>query len=119
MLRSQITFLIAASVTLSGCGSSFFQSRLDASDDEHAIASMEAMMSPFSDEEKEQIAADMLTIAKPDVMLATRPETMTVENVSVAHLYRSLDGMTVAQIRARAKAIRQQESKGKEAKFVR
>jgi hypothetical protein len=116
MLRIRSAFLIVLLVALSGCGSSFFQSRVDASDDEHAIASIEAMLAPYSDEEKEQIAADMMTIAKPDVMLATNPETMTVENVSVAHLHRTLDGMTVAQIRAKAKAIRQKEAREKKSR---
>ncbi|MDR3632968.1 MAG: hypothetical protein P4L84_03975 [Isosphaeraceae bacterium] len=110
-MRRLFVLLLGLLVSMlpSGCG----PPRFDSSTDEQAQASMEAMMNPMTESERETFAADMLTVARPEIDRGRARETMTIETTSLSYMYRSLQGMTAPEIRARAAEIRKsQPAKG-------
>lgn len=67
-------------------------------------------MNPMSESEREAFANDVITIAQPEIRQGMALETMSLKTTSLSYMYRSLNGLTVPEIRARAKAIRKSQA---------
>jgi hypothetical protein len=83
--------------------------RVDASSDEALSKSLKKIADTMSDEEGKQFGADCMELVLPDAMKATLKSAFGKEKVDAprgAQIFKPLHGMTVEEIRAKAKQSR-------------
>jgi len=85
-------------VVLVGCGAP----RFDGSSQKAAEASIEAMSAGMSEEESQQLAASVVTI----LFTENLARAFSGQKPTDAEIYASLDGLTAAEIIAKAEQIR-------------
>ncbi len=104
--RPTLLVLLLATITATGCGAP----RLDATSEETLKTSMDKMTSGMDDAAKKSLAADVTSIVMKDTLrkFLTKGTNKVdkVDKVDKLSLMKSVDGLTVAEIRAKADATR-------------
>jgi hypothetical protein len=96
--------LIPALLLAAGCGPGAV--RIDATTDAIAEASIDAMRQGLTEDQKEQLQADMMALTMPVLMAAMLKEPPEGGRLTAKDLTRPLHGLTAAEIHDRAQARR-------------
>lgn len=114
MRRFLMLVFVLPMLTLVGCSGA----RIDTTNQETTKASMKAMTDGMSKDEQTKFMFDCATVIAPETMkaMAARSgDTTAPLNRTDAEKYKSLNGMTVAEIHAKAEAMRD-ETKARNSK---
>ena len=97
-------------LAIAGCGGG---ARLDATSTDTFTASRKAMEAGMTDNQKRQLATDFSDALGPEAREATMKNTFSKEKVATnpTDIYKSLQGMNVEEIHAKAESNRQSRKK--------
>jgi hypothetical protein len=104
--------LLVSFLTTAGCD---FSARLDTTDDARYEASLKKMQADMSDTQKRQFAADRQSALGQEAVSAVMKQTFSKDKgaapLKQSEVYKSLNGMTVDQIHAKAEENRTKRKK--------
>lgn len=113
MKRAAVVLFVALAVV--GCGTA----RFDATSEESAKASIDRLSAGMTKEQKEELAKDVMAVVFVDGMQQVVKNAFTPgqkRELSKTDMFRSIHGMTAAEIHTKAEQVRREMSERMKAK---